>query len=95
MVNLFFGQGRENNAMREAREAAAKRVCDGCPARQECFEGAVARAEPHGVWGGRCFPLDSARDRRRAKRARARAAKERLASRADSAGIDADEGRAA
>lgn len=30
----------------------AKRLCTGCPVREECLAGALARREPHGVWGG-------------------------------------------
>ena len=32
--------------------AAAKRLCAGCPAMATCLEGALARREPWGVWGG-------------------------------------------
>jgi WhiB family redox-sensing transcriptional regulator len=35
--------------------AAAKNICLGCPVIAECLEGAVARAEPCGVWGGQLF----------------------------------------
>ncbi len=35
-----------------AEVEAAKRVCAGCPVRQECLAGAVSRREPYGVWGG-------------------------------------------
>lgn len=31
---------------------AAKRVCGGCPVRQECLAAALASHEPDGVWGG-------------------------------------------
>jgi WhiB family redox-sensing transcriptional regulator len=30
----------------------SKRVCDGCPVRAECLQGALERQEPWGVWGG-------------------------------------------
>jgi WhiB family redox-sensing transcriptional regulator len=30
----------------------AKAICAGCPIRRNCLAQAVARAEPHGVWGG-------------------------------------------
>ncbi len=30
----------------------AKLVCGPCPVREECLAGALARREPHGVWGG-------------------------------------------
>lgn len=35
--------------------AAAKRICAGCPVLASCLEGAIARAEPCGVWGGQLF----------------------------------------
>jgi WhiB family redox-sensing transcriptional regulator len=34
---------------------AAKALCVGCPVRQACLEGALARREPWGVWGGQLF----------------------------------------
>lgn len=33
----------------------ARAFCGGCVVRSECFEGAVARREPWGVWGGELF----------------------------------------
>lgn len=42
---LFFS---ENPADLEL----AKLVCEPCPLRQRCLEGALERQEPHGVWGG-------------------------------------------
>lgn len=35
--------------------AAAKRICASCPVLLDCLEGAVARHEPWGVWGGQMF----------------------------------------
>lgn len=35
--------------------AAAQAICAGCPVRLECLEGAIARHEPWGVWGGQMF----------------------------------------
>ena len=35
--------------------ARAKAICAQCVARPQCLEGAVARAEPCGVWGGEIF----------------------------------------
>ena len=31
---------------------AAKALCQGCRTRAQCLEGALARREPWGVWGG-------------------------------------------
>lgn len=33
----------------------AKKICQDCPVRQRCLEGALARREPWGVWGGEVF----------------------------------------
>jgi WhiB family redox-sensing transcriptional regulator len=33
----------------------AKSLCQGCPIRLECLEGALERREPWGVWGGELF----------------------------------------
>lgn len=35
--------------------AAAKRLCADCPVLVPCLEGAMARREPWGVWGGQLF----------------------------------------
>lgn len=35
--------------------AAAKRLCATCPVMVDCLEGALARREPLGVWGGQLF----------------------------------------
>lgn len=35
--------------------ARAKQLCSGCPVMLDCLEGAVARREPAGVWGGQLF----------------------------------------
>jgi WhiB family redox-sensing transcriptional regulator len=35
--------------------ARAKRLCLSCPALIPCLEGALARREPRGVWGGQLF----------------------------------------
>jgi len=35
--------------------AAAKRICAECPVLAPCLEGALARKEPLGVWGGQLF----------------------------------------
>lgn len=52
-ASLFFGPNRfEPKREREAREAAAKVVCAGCPALVECREYALTHEETFGVWGG-------------------------------------------
>jgi len=35
--------------------AAAKAICASCPVMLDCLEGAIARHEPWGVWGGQMF----------------------------------------
>jgi WhiB family redox-sensing transcriptional regulator len=35
--------------------ARAKRICAECPVMAACLEGALARREPWGVWGGQLF----------------------------------------
>ncbi len=35
--------------------AQAKALCAECPVMLECLEGAIARQEPWGVWGGQLF----------------------------------------
>lgn len=49
---LFFGPEGEPAQTRAERVAAAKAVCAGCPVRRSCLEGALARGERWGVWGG-------------------------------------------
>ncbi|MEI8081323.1 MAG: WhiB family transcriptional regulator [Actinomycetes bacterium] len=39
----------------QAKIDAAQRLCAQCPLRAECLEGALARREPWGVWGGELF----------------------------------------
>ena len=48
MVALFFSEQLDDIAR-------AKAICGLCPVQQECFEGALARREPWGVWGGHLF----------------------------------------
>jgi WhiB family redox-sensing transcriptional regulator len=47
---LFFGPENEAADVREAREAAAKAVCSGCPVRHDCLQAGLMTA--YGVWGG-------------------------------------------
>jgi WhiB family redox-sensing transcriptional regulator len=48
LTALFFSEQLDDIAR-------AKAVCAECPVREACFEGALARGEPYGVWGGRLF----------------------------------------
>ena len=48
LAALFFSEELQDIA-------AAKRMCAACPVMAECLEGALARHEPFGVWGGQLF----------------------------------------
>lgn len=39
------GEGTDNHG------ALARGLCAACPLRERCLEAAVARSEPHGIWG--------------------------------------------
>ena len=47
-AHLFFSEELQDIA-------AAKRICATCPVLEQCLEGALARKEPLGVWGGQLF----------------------------------------
>ena len=48
LVDLFFSESLDDIA-------AAKALCAECPVRLPCLQGALARQEPWGVWGGELF----------------------------------------
>jgi WhiB family redox-sensing transcriptional regulator len=48
LVALFFSEQLDDIAR-------AKAFCGGCPVREACFQAALHRREPYGVWGGRLF----------------------------------------
>jgi len=48
LVALFFSEQLDDIAR-------AKAFCGACPVREACFEAALTRREPYGVWGGRLF----------------------------------------
>ena len=48
LVALFFSEQLQDIAR-------AKAICAECPVREACLEGALARREPWGVWGGQLF----------------------------------------
>jgi WhiB family redox-sensing transcriptional regulator len=50
--DLFFAPDGERPAGRKAREAQAKAICAGCPARPGCLEYALDTGQGHGIWGG-------------------------------------------
>ena len=48
LAHLFFSEELQDIA-------TAKRICASCPVMEQCLEGALARKEPLGVWGGQLF----------------------------------------
>lgn len=48
--DLFFPVGTTGPAIEQI--AAAKAICDECPAREECLEYALATNQDSGIWGG-------------------------------------------
>lgn len=48
LLHLFFSE-------EPSEIAEAKSLCTECPLRVSCLEGALARQEPWGVWGGQLF----------------------------------------
>jgi WhiB family redox-sensing transcriptional regulator len=50
--SVFFHPLDERNEARQQRVAAAKRICQACPALAACREHALRVREPYGVWGG-------------------------------------------
>ena len=48
MVGLFFSEQLDDIAR-------AKAICNTCPLQESCLDGALARREPWGVWGGQLF----------------------------------------
>ena len=48
LIELFFSEQLDDIAR-------AKSICGECAVREECFDGALSRREPFGVWGGQLF----------------------------------------
>ncbi len=48
LVALFYSEQLDDIAR-------AKAICGKCPIRQACFDAALVRREPYGVWGGQLF----------------------------------------
>lgn len=63
----------------------AKALCVGCPVREECLAGALARHEPWGVWGGEIFERGAVIARKRPRGRPSKADIERDRQRADHA----------
>jgi len=57
---LFFAESPEDVEF-------AKSLCGSCAARVVCLAGAIARAEPWGVWGGELFLRGEIVPRKRAR----------------------------
>lgn len=60
LLHLFFSED-------EAEIARAKEICRTCPLRTPCLEGALARREPWGIWGGELFDRGAVVERRPAR----------------------------
>lgn len=52
LPDLFYNSEDEPKRVRRRKEAAATKICAGCPVLAECREHAVANSELYGVWGG-------------------------------------------
>ena len=51
-VHFFAPAHFERKDEKDAREGAARALCEICPVRVECLDYALAVEEPHGIWGG-------------------------------------------
>lgn len=67
--DLFFASDGERQPERDAREAAAKKICASCPIQYTCREHALDKREQAGVWGGLSEDELAAERRRRIRRA--------------------------
>ena len=54
LTDLYFPDFNVGNS-HLPKLARAVEICAGCPYAGPCFDGAAARREPSGVWGGRIF----------------------------------------
>ena len=69
---MFFGPDQgESEIERQAREARAKVVCQGCPVREPCLEFAMETNQKYGIWGGHTDKERASLKRRRARARRA------------------------
>lgn len=51
-VHFFAPAHFERKDEKDAREGAARALCEICPVKVECLDYALAVEEPHGIWGG-------------------------------------------
>lgn len=51
-LDLFFGPDGEQQHVKPAREAEAKRICARCPVRTACLDDALVNGTRFGVFGG-------------------------------------------
>ena len=69
---LFFGPDQgESEIEKQAREARAKMVCQGCPVAEPCLEFAMETNQKYGIWGGLTDKERASLKRRRARARRA------------------------
>lgn len=51
--DLFFTPDfKETEKEKRSRETRAKAICNACPIKATCLQGALKRREKHGIWGG-------------------------------------------
>lgn len=49
---LFFPEEFSDYTKKRLATVLAKRLCDGCPVKRQCFTFAVETSQKYGIWGG-------------------------------------------
>lgn len=49
---LFFPEDISDPVKKRLATVIAKKLCDTCPVKQECFRYAIESGQKYGVWGG-------------------------------------------